>query len=77
MELVVISRDPFARVDFIRRPVVVYNDTTCAFCGAPGRKVKEGRRYFQYGHVEDSLIRRPYFDKHLFCGVKCYREYHT
>ena len=62
---VVISHDPFARVEVIRR---IVDKTSCDWCGQPAR--------FQYGTHSDGYGARPEFDDHTFCGIQCHRSFH-
>jgi len=64
-EIKQISRDPFARLDVVRR--VVRSDNTCAWCGQKGK--------FQYGMWPDDG--KPHFNKKMFCSVDCYRMYYS
>lgn len=70
MKYTFISRDPFARQDFIRRKVSSPN-TTCDNCGCFPRR----GGFFQYGYLKDGIITRPVFFEKNFCSVGCYRDY--
>jgi len=65
MNVVTISRDPFAREDLIRVKADVIG--SCAWCGRKGK--------FRYGVWRDGIRTRPEFDSHLFCSVSCYRTF--
>ena len=67
-DAVVISRDPFARHNVIRRTV----ETTagCAWCGNRRRS----GRLFQYGIDPDGGQRS--WDRESFCGKTCRDAYH-
>lgn len=75
-----ISNDPFALyVAIIRRTVIAESTIeqqsfSCAWCGDPGKKVKQGRRLFQYGVFEDT---RCYFNDETFCSKSCCDAYKT
>jgi len=64
MNVVTISRDPFARHDVIRQRV----NGTCSFCGNPAK--------FKYGHCPDAVWPRNNWAKGEFCGIACARAYH-
>lgn len=65
---VVLSHDPFARREFIRRAAVRYGKIDCANCDRPAR--------FRYGHRDDALFNRPSWDARAFCGVACRRSFY-
>jgi hypothetical protein len=61
--ITVVSRDPFARHDVVRR--TVKGDKPCEWCGGP-------RGRFQYGIHPDDKGRPDWAPGH-YCGVSCYR----
>jgi len=62
-----ISRDPYARVDFVRRLVDKDDRKDCDWCGsAPGR--------FEYGYWEDGINKKPVWLKGAYCCVGCGRN---
>jgi hypothetical protein len=63
MSYIVHDRDPFSRIDYVRRRV---ETTDCAFCGQPGR--------FQYGYHPDAEP-APLWRNTTFCGIDCARSY--
>ncbi len=72
-----INRDPFGRVDIVRRTVTAetlfeLEDFSCFWCGGKGRRVNSGRRLFQYGVWEDGIHTKPYFNDSYFCSKQCY-----
>ncbi len=80
-----ISRDSFARFDFVRETIKEEGSRKvlgqivlvgCDWC----EQVKEtttGLRFlYRYGHDHDSIRERLDWDNHLFCSVGCYRAYH-
>lgn len=71
-----ISRDPFAREEFIRE--TVETSQGCTFCGSVRyHNGKQTHKLFAYGVSPDSVCNKDYIDyAHLFCGVGCYRAYH-
>jgi hypothetical protein len=70
----VISRDPFARLDIIRRTVFCDARGECAWCGQT-RTTKSGRPFlYEYGYNEDQNNRNNFSGK-LFCSKACHDSY--
>lgn len=70
MTYVSINHDPFGRFELIRRSIRedYYVPQTCDWCGRPAR--------FRYGTINDDSC-RPNWDIKIFCGIGCYRIYHS
>jgi hypothetical protein len=68
-----VSRDPFARADFMREKCDKGQE--CAWCGQPAR--------FSYYWQGDSVYRSAriggslQFEAKVFCSVDCYRTYNS
>jgi len=63
-KIVYLSRDPFAREDFIKQ----YSDHgACDWCG-------QTRKLYQYGHETDSG--RKSWTRGEFCSKSCWKAYH-
>lgn len=62
--VVVLSRDPFARVDTVRR--VERTNDPCPWCGQNTRG-----RLFRYGTWADGVGTSPLWDERAFCSVGC------
>lgn len=69
LDLVQIERDPFGRLDYIRRSEPAGN-ATCAWCG----NVRKGGKLFRYGIWYDGG--RKDWGERLFCSRSCCRNYH-
>lgn len=72
----VLSRDPFARANFVRRTVPLQDRGPCAECRQPAK--------YQYDVDQDRIgrsrafTRRPFasFDpRKVFCSVGCFRSH--
>ena len=71
-KIVAINRDPFARMDYIRR--LVSNMTGgCDWCGNLSAK----GNLWEYGTWGDGMYDEPGFAKGKFCCVECFRSYHN
>lgn len=71
-----LSRDPFARLDFVRKSVHLGELTgpTCAWCGSPGRHISGFERVlYRYGYEDDNC--HVYLSEKLFCCKSCYECY--
>lgn len=65
--IAVISRDPFARSELVRKRVVLVG-CECTECGSVAR--------FRYGTRHDDRPGRVEWADGRFCGVDCFRTYH-
>ena len=68
---IAISREPFARLDVVRR--LVDTASGCSWCG--GRR--RSGRLFQYGVDPDSLMSRTAWTRGLFCSKACHDSYNS
>ena len=71
----VVSRDPFARLDVVRRVMLDFTlgirDAACEECGC--QPASHG--LFEYGIEYDDKPGRPIWDGKLFCSIGCRRSY--
>jgi len=68
---VVIGREPFARIDRVRR--VVENKKGCFWCG----QKRKGDKLFAYGVWRDGVsILKIGWLRGEFCSISCMRAYH-
>lgn len=84
-----ISRDSFARVDFVRRQETSFSvDRTpdgnsfgerlnsCEWCGTV-KYTKNGHPFlYRYGSNSDSVTNRTHFDDKRFCCLSCRSAYY-
>ena len=63
---VMISRDPFARVELFRR---VEESGTCYWCGNTNAHGK----VFRYGYESDGMTRGITWDRQVYCSRNCRR----
>lgn len=70
------SRDPFARITYVKEIVYVSNKETCAWCGQR-KQNKIGNYLFRYGEESDSVSGKVHWQKELFCSVECMRTYNS
>lgn len=70
-EIVVLSHDPFARVEIIR--ICEETSESCAWCGSKRRSGK----MFYYGVWEDGLNSHPYYHSKPFCSKSCHDSYYA
>jgi hypothetical protein len=63
--LTVLSRDPFARGNFVRERA---HTGSCDWCG-------QVKQLYRYGFDPDGAADTPYLNPHRFCSVGCYRDF--
>lgn len=66
-DAVCIGRDPFARMDIVRRAA---GSGTCDWCG------QKRKTLFEYGTWGDGLSERPAYLRGRFCSKGCMKAYH-
>jgi hypothetical protein len=71
MSYAVISRDPFARQDLVRRQMPARADG-CAECGNLNRNGK----LWQYGTDPDRIVARTSWHVGVFCSKACHDAHH-
>jgi hypothetical protein len=76
MKMIPYSRDPFARITYVKERVFVSNEETCAWCGQR-KQDKKGTYLFRYGEEPDSISGKVNWQKELFCSVECMRTYNS
>lgn len=81
----ILSRDPFARISYVRRLNTEADypaGNECDWCGATTRATDHVgnsaprivRKLYQYGTLSDQRG-APSFDRHEFCSVSCARAW--
>jgi len=65
MNIISISRNPFARSNTVRQKA----SGTCAWCGQPAK--------FRYGTHADGITTRACWQKQVFCGRCCERTFNS
>lgn len=65
-----LSRDPFARTTLLRDSLARAGRRPCKWCGSADAK-------YIYGWDADSVRVRPVPWDGPFCGVECYRAFHS
>lgn len=68
-DYVVISHEPFARYELIRR--IFHTAASCDNCGS-----NRHNHLFQYGYCKDGIYTRPIWEDGLFCQIGCFREHY-
>jgi hypothetical protein len=71
MSCTVVSRDPFARQELVRRQILSRADG-CAKCGNLNRNGKP----FQYGTNPDRIVERVRWHAGAYCCVGCHNAHH-
>lgn len=65
-KIVHLSRDPFARMDYVKK---YYGIGKCDWCGRKGK-------VWRYGTWSDGLYSKPEYAKGNFCTKSCFESYH-